>query len=91
MLPFAPKRSDHDRHLEQHLERQRPLRRHRTAIGRRLIQLHVPPTTAIAHIHTTGGLTTHIQDLEPVPEQRMERMRDHQRTQKPVGRHSSMR
>jgi hypothetical protein len=46
-----------------------------------LIQLHVPPTATVAHIHPTGGLTTHIQDLEPLPDQRMERMRDQQRTQ----------
>ena len=39
ILPPAAQRGDHRRHLDQHLERQRTLRRHRATIGRRLIQL----------------------------------------------------
>ena len=84
-LPAAAP-GDHRHQLDQHLERQRPLRRHRATIRRRLIQRDVPPPAAVAHIHTTGRETTHIQNLEPLTGKRVKRMRDHQRTQRLVGR-----
>ena len=88
-LPAADP-GDHSRQLDQHLERQRPLRRLQAAIGRRLIQRDVPPPAAIAHIHATGRETTHIQNLEPLTGKRVKRVRDHQRTQRPVGRPRGM-
>ena len=91
ILPPAANRGDHRRHLDQHLERQRPLGRHRAAIGRRLIQRRRSARRRHrTHTRDRSAATTHIQNLEPLARQRMKRMRDHQRTQKLVGRPRSM-
>ena len=56
LLPAAD-RGDHSRQPDQHLEAQRPLARHRAAIGRVLSQLDIPPAAGVAHEHATGRRT----------------------------------
>jgi len=66
------------------------LRRLEPAIGRPLRERNIPAPAAVAHVHATGWETTHIQNLKPLCMERMKRMRDHQRTQRLVGRPRGM-
>ena len=83
-------RGDHDRQPNQHLERQRTPCRLWAAISCLLQQRDAAQRASVAYVHAAGATAARGQHLQPLPDQRVERMRDHQRTQRAAGRPRSM-
>jgi hypothetical protein len=80
-----------DRHqLDEHLEAQTPLGWLRPSIGRVLRQLQPAQLAGVAHVYAARAQPALRQHLKPLSKQRMERMRDHQRTQRNARRASGM-
>ncbi len=89
LLP-ATQVGDHRGQRHQRFEAQWPPSRLRATVGRLLRNPDRPPRSALAHIQPTRALTANEQHLQKLSAQRMERMRDHQRTQTAAGRLRNM-
>src|SRR5213078_1846525 len=74
----------------QALGRQPAAHRRLAPVGPRLRQRDLPADTARADEHRVRPAALHIQDLKPLPVQRMERMSDNHETRRVTGRRGTM-
>src|SRR5262249_49563090 len=70
--------------------RKPPSQRRLTPIGPRLRQRDLAADTAGADEHRVRPAALHIQDLQPLPVQRMERVSDNYKTRRITGRRGTM-
>jgi len=79
-----PQRRDDDGQIHEALGGQSPGRRRRPAIGEVLWQRDGPEWTALANVHTASrgiAICAFKQDREPLASERVEGMRDQERSQ----------